>query len=236
MISFEAIRAISFDLDDTLWECQPVIKQAEAKLYGWLQQHAPRISDVYSSEQMRERRIQLAQQQPSLQHDLSELRRISLRQHADEAGYACEPLVSEAFEVFIAARNEVVLFEDVLPVLERLRQNYPLVALTNGNADIKRIGIDHLFQDSISAEDVTLGKPDPEMFELACQRLNIQPSELLHVGDDPLRDVMGAQQAGVQALWVNRFGSSWQEYCRQPETVKNLLELQDRLIFVPSPG
>jgi len=236
VISFETIRAISFDLDDTLWECQPVIKQAEAKLYRWLQQHAPRISDVYSSEQMRERRIQLAQQQPSLQHDLSELRRVSLRSHADESGYVQEPLVSEAFEVFIAARNEVVLFEDVLPVLERLRQNYPLVALTNGNADIKRIGIDHLFQDSISAADVTLGKPDAEMFELACQRLNIQPAELLHVGDDPLRDVMGAQQAGVQALWVNRFGNNWQEYCRQPETVKNLLELQNRLIFAPSSG
>jgi len=234
VISFETIRALSFDLDDTLWECQPVIKQAEAKLYGWLQQHAPRISDGYSSEQMRERRIQLAQQQPFLQHDLSELRRVSLRQHADEAGYACEPLVSEAFEVFIAARNEVVLFADVLPVLARLQQNYPLVALTNGNADIKRIGIDHLFQYSISAEEVTLGKPDAEMFELACQRLNIQPAELLHVGDDPLRDVMGAQQAGVQALWINRFESSWQGSCRQPEIVKNLLELQDRLIFAPS--
>lgn len=234
MIPFEAIRAISFDLDDTLWECQPVIQQAEKKLYRWLQQNAPRISDVYSSEQMRQRRIQLAQQQPALQHDLSELRRVSLRQHADEAGYAQEPLVSEAFEVFIAARNEVMLFEDVLPVLERLRQHYPLVALTNGNADIKRIGIDYLFQYSVSAEEVMLGKPDPEMFELACQRLGILPAELLHVGDDPLRDVWGAQQAGVQAVWINRFGNDWQESCRQPDTVKNLLELQDHLIFSPS--
>ncbi|MDQ7075519.1 MAG: HAD-IA family hydrolase [Gammaproteobacteria bacterium] len=212
--------------------CQPVIQRAEATLYAWLQHHAGRISAGYSSEQMREVRIQLAQQQPHLQHDLSELRRVSLRQHADEAGYSQEPLVSEAFEVFIAARNEVTLFDDVLPVLAALGQVYPLVALTNGNANLKRIGIDHLFQVSICAEEVTLGKPDAQMFNLACERLQLAPSSLLHVGDDPLRDVWAAQQAGLQAVWMNRFAAPWSRCESQPLTVKTLFELEKSLSTV----
>ncbi|MDQ7015651.1 MAG: HAD-IA family hydrolase [Gammaproteobacteria bacterium] len=232
MTDFSAIRAISFDLDDTLWECQPVIQRAEATLYAWLQHHAGRITARYSSEQMREVRIKLAQQQPHLQHDLSELRRVSLRQHADEAGYSQEQLVREAFEVFIAARNEVTLFEDVLPVLVALGQSYPLVALTNGNANLKRIGIDHLFQVSICAEEVTLGKPDAEMFVLACERLQMAPSEVLHVGDDPLRDVWAAQQAGLQAVWMNRFLATWPTVESQPLTIKTLFELEKQLSTV----
>ena len=201
-------RAISFDLDDTLWPCDDVVARAEDALYRWLCRHYPRITRAHDMEAMRQRRIETAASRPELQADLTRLRHETLARHAQEAGYP-PTLADAALEVFLEERHRVALYGDVLPVLQRLAGRYRLVALTNGNADVARVGMGHWFDVTVSAADVGAAKPDPAMFRRACGALGIRPGELLHVGDDPLRDVHAARRFGARAFWLNRDGRAW---------------------------
>ena len=114
-------------------------------------------------------------------------------------------LAAPAFEVFFNERQQVTLYDDVLSALARLAARWPLVALSNGNADVRRMpGLAPFFHAAVSARDVGLGKPAPEAFAEACRRAGAMPTRTLHIGDDPALDVDGALAAGMQAAWVQR--------------------------------
>jgi len=132
------IRAVAFDLDDTLWDVGPVIARAERCLHDWLREHCPRITAQVSIEEMRAARERLALDEPHNAHDFTYLRITALAAHARECGYE-EVVAEHAFEVFFAARNELQPYPDVQPALERLRARYTLASLSNGNADLEVI-------------------------------------------------------------------------------------------------
>lgn len=224
-----APRAISFDLDDTLWSCEDVIARAEEAMHGWLARHYPRITDAHDPESMRQVRIRAAAARPDLQADLTRLRHETLVAHAHEAGY--DPsLADAAVEVFLAERHRVALYPDVRPAIEALAGRYTLVALTNGNADVARAGVGDWFDLALSAADVGAPKPDPAMFRQVCDRLGIRSGELLHVGDDPLRDVHAARAFGARAVWVNRTGAEWPGGLRGPDhEIRTLAPLAELL-------
>ena len=220
-----AICAITFDLDDTLWDIWPIIVRAEDRLHDWLKDHYPKVPECFSSLELRQLCAGIALQQPSLAHDRTLLRKEALRLAAGQAGYS-EFHVDAAFEVFITARNEVVFFEEVLAVLERLSRRYSLGALSNGNADVRRIGLDRFFAFAINAADVGAAKPEPAMFEAACRYLKLSPERIVHVGDDPEHDVLGAARAGLRTVWVNRQGRDWPGGERADAEIKTLAELE----------
>ncbi len=197
-------KLICFDLDDTLWPCMPTIQQAEQTLYNWLAQHKPQITGAYTTQQLREKRMQLIRAQPALMHDLSAARRVHLKQLADEF-HDSDEWVETAFSVFYEARQKVNLFDDVLPVLSALKAQYTLAALTNGNAHISKTGLDAVFDFQVSAADVQLAKPDPAMFIRAMQQASVSAAQTLHVGDHPVHDIVGARNAGIDAVWIQRF-------------------------------
>ena len=203
------IKAISFDLDDTLWPVWPAIERAEATLLQWLADHAPATAARYPTTlALRTLRGQLEAERPDLLHDLSALRRESIRLALRHAGDD-QSLAEHAFEAFFAARQRVDFYPDALPALARLAARYPLVALSNGNADVHRVGIGHLFHAAVSAREFGVAKPDPRIFHAAAGVAQVAPHEVLHVGDDPLMDVVGAVSAGMQSVWVNRAGHAW---------------------------
>ena len=203
------IKAISFDLDDTLWPVWPAIERAEATLLQWLADHAPATAARYPTTlALRTLRGQLEAERPDLLHDLSALRRESIRLALRHAGDD-QSLAEHAFEAFFAARQRVEFYPDALPALARLAARYPLVALSNGNADVHRVGIGHLFHTALSAHTFGVAKPDPRIFHAAAAAAQVEPHEVLHVGDDPLMDVVGAVNAGMQSVWVNRAGHTW---------------------------
>ena len=74
------IHAIAFDLDNTLWDVEPVLERAEQCLAAWLGEHCPRLT--LSREQMRAAREQLARREPHNAHDVSYLRIAALAAHA----------------------------------------------------------------------------------------------------------------------------------------------------------
>jgi putative hydrolase of the HAD superfamily len=219
------VRAICFDLDNTLWDVWPVIVRAEQKMYDFLAQRYPRVVASMTIEMMRSAREQTAAAHPQMRHDFTFLRKQTLREHAREFGYA-EAMAEEAFGAFIQARNEVDLYEDVLPALEQLRARYRLFTASNGNADLQTIGIAHFFERTIAARQVGALKPDPTIFHKVIEGTDLQPHEVVYVGDDPLLDVVGARGAGMQAIWIDRAGAQWpSEIAPASYTVRSLAEL-----------
>lgn len=218
------IRAITFDLDDTLWAIDPVIVRAEQRMHDWLAEHYPRLGERYSPDALRALREQVTRQHPELAHDLAALRVESLALAARACGYGRE-VAEQAFEVMWQARNEVELFADALPVLTALAARLPLGGLTNGNADIVRIGLDHVLGFCVSARDVGHAKPHPAIFAAACQTAGVPAAQVLHVGDDPERDVHGARAAGMRSVWLNRDGRDWPGGPPADAEVSDLLEL-----------
>jgi putative hydrolase of the HAD superfamily len=229
MLDLAKIKAISLDLDDTLWPIWPTIERAEKALHDWLSGHAPMTAALFAdAAALREIRGEMTTSRPDLKHDMSALRRESIRLALRRAGE--DPALAEpAFEVFFAERQRVTLFDDALPALEFLASRFPLVALSNGNADVQRVGLGHFFQASISAREFGVGKPDPRIFHAAAGAVDLTPEGVLHIGDDATLDGLGALNAGMQAAWLNRSDAIWPHEQEPQVTLTDLGELRDLL-------
>ncbi|WP_230414182.1 HAD family hydrolase [Collimonas silvisoli] len=199
-----AIKAVLFDLDDTLWPIEPVIARAEQLLFDWLRDHAPAVTRQFTIESLRQQRLDLVASNPVFKFDLWQLRHAALTSAFNSVGEDAGK-VDAAMAVFSEARHAVTPFDDVEPALARLSRRLPLGTVSNGFADLDKIGLAQHFQVSIAAYSFGCGKPDPSIFHAACTALDVAPEQTVYVGDDPLLDVVGAQQAGLQAVWINRF-------------------------------
>ena len=225
MLDLARIQAVTLDLDDTLWPIWPTIARAETALQDWLAARAPLAAGVFSDPARRlALRHRVMAEQPDLLHDLSALRQASIRLALAD----CQEdlgLAQPAFEVFFEARQQVVLFDDAQPALAALARRFPLVALSNGNADVQRIGLGPYFKASVSAQGFGIAKPDPRIFHAAAAAAGVPPEAVLHVGDDAELDVLGGLAAGMQTVWVNREDKLWPHSQEPNETVTDLSEL-----------
>ena len=216
---------LSFDLDDTLWPVGPVIAAAESALLSWLRERYPLTLSGHDLESLRALRAGVAQRFPERGHDLTFLRHRTLKDLFGAAGHA-ESLADEALEVFFSARNRVEFYDDVRPALNRLRSRYRLFAVSNGNADLQRCGIGDLFAGHVTASAAGAAKPDARIYAALLEMAGVEASRVLHIGDDPLADVVGATQAGMQAVWLNRDGREWPKSLAAPaRTVSTLAEI-----------
>ena len=203
-LDLSRIRAITLDLDDTLWPVWPTIARAEAQLQAWLAEHAPATHALAAQPGLvRSIRAQVQAEHVALAHDMSALRHEAIRRTLLHAGDN-PALADGAFEVFYAERQRVDLFDDALPALEYLSSRFPLVALSNGNADVERVGLGRYFHASVSARDAGVAKPDVRIFQRGAKAAGVGSAQVLHVGDDALLDAQGALDAGMQAVWLRR--------------------------------
>ena len=229
MLNLKIIKAITIDLDDTLWPVWPAIQRAEKALADWLSQNAPMTAALFANTTVRDEvRSYVVRTRPELKHNLSAVRREAIRTTLYRANE--NPLLAEAaFDVFYAERNRVDLFDDAILALEFLSLRFPVVALSNGNADIGRIGIQPYFRASISAQAFGVGKPDPRIFHAAAGAVDVCPTNVLHIGDDAHLDVLGALNAGMQTAWLNRDEREWTHAESPHITVTSLRQLCDQV-------
>ncbi|MDF1484031.1 HAD family hydrolase [Ramlibacter sp. H39-3-26] len=229
MLDLARIRAITLDLDDTLWPVWPAIERAQAVLAQWLRAHAPATAERYRTPAaLRAIRDQVERDRPDLGHDLGALRRESIRLALAQAGD--DPALAEpAFALFFAERQRVDLYDGALDLLAFLSARYPVVALSNGNADVHAVGIGRYFAAALSACEFGVGKPDPRIFHAAARAAGVEPHAVLHIGDDATLDAQGALGAGMQAVWINRTAQPWPHAGPAPATVDGLGQLHGLL-------
>ena len=209
-------QAITLDLDDTLWPVAPTIRGAEAEANAWFAAHAPGVLEAWDGPARMQLRQQVIEAAPERSHDLGHIRREMFRRMLHHVGH--DPDQAETvYRIFMAARHRVTLYDGAAEALARLAARYPIVAISNGNADLKVIGLDHHFHAALSASDFGAAKPDPGIFLAACERLRLAPEAVLHIGDDPHTDVLGARRAGLRAGWVNAGGVAWTHEDHAPE-------------------
>lgn len=226
------LKCVTFDLDDTLWAVDPVIRQANLDLWQWLEDNARAFTDMHEPADLVEGsrlRRELLEEQPEIAHSMSLIRLRLLEKGLLAAGYdaqQAEALSSEAFDVFMRGRHQVELFEHARSMLHTLREDgYLIGALSNGNADVSLTGIGDLFDFQYNADQVGTAKPHPLMFERALEHTGLRPEQVVHVGDHPINDVQGARDAGLWTLWVNLPGQEWPEPARADEQVDCLSQI-----------
>lgn len=231
MLNVARIRAITLDLDDTLWPIWPTIARAEQVLDTWLTERAPATASRLRDAEWRSvLRAEVEAAHPEWAHDLTALRRESIRLALERAGD--DPTLAEpAFDVFFAERQRVDLFDDAVPALRALGARYPIVALSNGNADLTRVGLAAHFTAAVSAREFGVAKPHAPIFHAAARLVGVEPEAVLHVGDDPQLDILGGLGAGMQVAWVNRHGAVWAHEPQRPHlSVAHLGELCERVL------
>ena len=203
--SLRPFKAISFDLDDTLYDNYPVIKKAEDDFLIYLTSTYPEL------EQLDKRRWDLykkllIKENPALQHDVSLWRKEIIKRVMVVYGISMINAITyaeRALQKFLQLRSDFTVPQESILLLKELALHYPVVAITNGNVDIKQIGLDDAFQFVLKAGNGMNSKPDIALFQQAALELDITVEDLLHVGDHLLTDVYGAQNNNAQAIWFN---------------------------------
>ncbi|WP_350432450.1 HAD-IA family hydrolase [Shewanella sp. H8] len=208
MIQYQRLQpfsAISFDLDDTLYNNFPYVMHASEQLFRLINQTYPATA-LWDATQWQQFKHALFAQHPELAHDTTAARYAMLYQALLQFGYSeieASKGAQEGMRCFHHHRSNFTIDQNVMALLRRLGQKYPLIGITNGNVDTQRIGLDDVMQFVLHPGHGVKMKPSTDMFTLACRQLDIRPSALLHVGDHPLSDIAGAKMAGCQSVWLN---------------------------------
>ncbi|EAT13044.1 HAD family hydrolase [Bermanella marisrubri] len=220
------VKVISFDLDDTLWDGTEVIVKAEQAMMHWISVNASNVLLQFDKDDLRAAKVNFAKQHPELLHKTSQLRQRFLEylfaqcdiEHPEHAAEQC-------FQHFYRVRQQVRLFDAVPNTLKRLKQDYRLIAITNGNACTKTIGLDNYLSLSLNAEDFDAPKPDADIFEHALHQLNIEAHECLHVGDHPFHDMQGAHEVGMHTAWLKDGTREWPHAFQPDLIISDVIEL-----------
>ena len=206
------IELITFDLDDTFWDIRSVIINAERNSRKWAEDRIGAKISWGTFDDFMNIRNQLLKDDASLEYDLGMLRKKIMKHHTHsyfKSSNDLDQFIEEAYSFFLTERHKVIFYDDVLEVLEGLSPNYALGVLTNGNASVDQLGIGHLFNFSISSMDVRGNKPDPEHFLMAKDQSGVDFRNMLHVGDHPVNDIMGARDLGINTMWFNSQNLEW---------------------------
>ncbi|PKH19595.1 flavin mononucleotide phosphatase [Enterobacterales bacterium CwR94] len=204
------IKAITFDLDDTLYDNYDVIRKTTQESHQFLQNYHPDLRD-FSLDAYQQLRDELVIAEPDIWHDVTEWRRRTVEKAMRDIGLDAEKAEKgsrEVMQVFAHWRSQITVPAENHVALAALAERWPLVAITNGNAEPHLFGIDHYFQFVLRAGPDGRAKPYQDMYCLAAQRLGISPAEMLHVGDDLTTDVAGSIRCGAQSCWINLRGDN----------------------------
>ena len=207
--ALQPVQVLSFDLDDTLYDNKPVIAAAEQAMLDALAQHAQLTSSV-SNDFWWQQRLLLAKTTPEIRHDVGRWRLLGI-----EAGLVALGLTQAnaagiaklAYAAFLQQRTRITIKPEIKQLLEVLSQHFQLIAITNGNACITKMGVGELFQFSLQAGPDGRMKPYADLYLAAAKRLQIAPAHILHIGDSHRADVIGALSAGCQAAWLDHYQS-----------------------------
>jgi len=221
------IKCITFDLDDTLWKIEPVITKAEIFFQKWLDANYPEVSEKFNIESLRKLMKQTSLENPEIKHDLTKIR-IKAYSHLKDLYGLPNDMPLKAFNYFMEHRNNVILFDSVEDTLSELKKKYLLGTITNGNASLKKIGIDKYFGFEIKASEIGYMKPKPEIFTAAINAAKCNPEEMIHIGDSYDKDIIGAKSVNMNYIWINH-NDTIEKKVNEKYAVRNFFEIRKLL-------
>lgn len=213
------LKGIIFDLDNTLLDRTKTFSQFTKKLLQHYDNHLEKAEGLYDTI------IDLDQDG---YRDKQEL----FTQLIDEFPWKERPTLQELMEFYEAQYvNSAILMEHANTVLSFLRGKYKTALVTNGRTIIQYGKIDHLgirdeFDAILVSEEVKVKKPDPSIFNMALERLQLSPEQCIYIGDHPVNDVEGAAAIGMHTIWI-KVNQSWREHIKAKplHTITQLDEL-----------
>lgn len=204
------IAALTFDLDDTLYDNREVIRRTEQESLAFVRHYHPSLNALQSSD-FQQLRSALRKAEPDIYHDVTEWRRRAVEQAMCNAGLSAAEAATGANAAminFAKWRSAIDVPQETHDTLAALAEKWPLVAITNGNAQPELFGLNDYFKFVLRAGPDGRAKPFSDMYHLAAERLDVPLAHILHVGDDLTTDVAGAIRCGMQACWINLFEDS----------------------------
>ena len=201
--NLQPFRAVSFDLDDTLYDNRTVIQLAETHFLDHFKalSHLPELR----LEDWREWKMQTAQKIGYISEDVTAWRFATIEailQTKGKSAVEIQQISQQSMATFLHWRHQITVPRQSLSVLNQLKSHYPLVAITNGNVEPQKIGLTQ-FDLVLCGGKHGRAKPHQALFRQAAQYFDVQPHEILHVGDNLDTDINGAIAAGCQAVWLN---------------------------------
>ena len=211
-----AIRGVLFDVDGTLYAYE------EAEKAG-LQEHlaAEGLDDRFASQAEALRVWRDIMEQEYARFLTGELtfigqKQMRTRRFLTAAGVAGASELSDeqatAWFMAYAARKNTTrrAFDDAKPALDALAGRYRLGVVSNSalvhqREKLEAIGLLGFFTEPlVCSQEHGEAKPAASIFLAGCEALGLAPAEVAYVGDDYAKDAVGARDAGLQAIWLDR--------------------------------
>ncbi|EGR1271024.1 HAD-IA family hydrolase [Vibrio parahaemolyticus] len=214
------LKAIFFDMDETLCGTSQADKAAGQKFAAWIQQTYPQVSDPQSFLQRYLQGVykKLNAEFPQLVALLPDENafRCGLIQTilAEDGIHINAEQAQQAQHYFDSARmGAFTFFPGVKEMLTDLRKHYKLVVITNGpifsqHPKLKATQMDEWVDHIIVGGEEPEEKPAASIFQKALNLVDIKPEEALHIGDSLAADIAGANNMGILSVWVNATGAS----------------------------
>ena len=222
----KGITTISFDADGTLWDFESVMRHALGCALEELRRLVPSAPDSLSIETLIAIRDQVAAEHKDRGLTHEAIRVEAFKRTLQFIRNPDDDLAAHLNTLYLKHRFEdIQFFDDVLPALNALRGDYTMGLLSNGNTYPERCGLEGYFQFVIFAQDYGIQKPDPRLFEIAIEHAGCTKHQLLHVGDSFRNDIVGAKQAGVKSIWLNRQGENKETGKQHDFEISSLREL-----------
>lgn len=205
-VDLSKIKVLSFDLDNTIYDCQSVLTKAEDFFTSYLCQKYGLGGECSSYTFWAKIKSNLLKERPELENDVTMLRAVSLVEAFNLLKLPLKGGLEEAMDLvalFVKHRSAGFVAPQIFDMLYALKSKYSLVAVSNGNLDAIQLGVFDYFETDIRPNmDNLRCKPHEDMF-LECVRFkNVRKDEILHIGDDPYTDVYGAAAVNIPCLWL----------------------------------
>ena len=201
------IKAITFDVDGTLWDFESVMRSSLGQALLELERLDAGGAAMLDVDRMIEIRDRVHDELRDRVTDLATIRRESFRRILRDLGKPDDALASHLGDVYFNHRyGSLAPFDDVVPTLEALGQRYVVGVISNGGISLGELGLEGVVKFAVLAQDCGVEKPDPRIFQIALEKARCSPHELVHVGDSLESDVAGATNAGIGSVWLNRNG------------------------------
>jgi putative hydrolase of the HAD superfamily len=226
-----AIKALFFDLDDTLLDDTTATKSYRRQFYT---NHSGDIPYTFE-EFFRIWEDLVVSSLSKLARGVSSL--VDLRRERMRIVFNTPTMPNAEADSYIAEYRDLyekswIVFDDTLPALDRLHRSFLLGIVTNGDREqqlkkVHKFNLQNYFKAIVSCEDAKATKPDRAIFDFASAQLGVLNSECVFIGDGYERDVCGSFGAGMKPVWLVRDGSAPSDRLPDIPIIRSLANIFD---------